>query len=228
MTLAEKVAQLDCYWMYDLQTKGVFDNAKVTKYLSNGIGQITRIGGASTMPPREAAKTANQLQKFLRENTRLGIPAIVHEECCSGLMVNGGSVFPQMIGLASTFRPELAKQMTQEISKQARAIGAHQGLAPVLDVGRDPRWGRIEETFGEDPLLVSQFGMAYIQGLQGDDLSQGVMATGKHFIGHAFSQGGLNCGPVHLGQARFVRDLSGTIPGSHSGCRSGFDDERLP
>ena len=88
-------------------------------------------------------------------------------------MVTGGSVFPQMIGLASTFRPELAKRMTHEISKQARAVGAHQGLAPVLDVGRDPRWGRIEETFGEDPLLVSQFGVAYIQGLQGDDLIPG-------------------------------------------------------
>ena len=89
--------------------------------------------------------------------------------------------------------------MTTAIRSQMLAIGARQGLAPVLDVARDPRWGRIEETFGEDPTLVSQFGMAYIQGLQGDDLKQGVMATGKHFVGHSFSQGGLNCGPVHIG-----------------------------
>jgi beta-glucosidase len=113
------------------------------------------------------------------------------------------TVYPQMIGLASTFQPELARKMAQQIRKQMLAIGARQGLAPVLDVGRDPRWGRIEETFGEDPLLVSQFGKAYIQGLQGEDPAQAVMATGKHFIGHAFSQGGLNCGPVHLGE----RDL---------------------
>lgn len=155
MTLAEKISQLCCYWMYDLQTNGSLDESKVSKLLSNGIGQITRIGGASTMPPLEIARTANKLQKYLIENTRLKIPAIVHEECCSGLMVSGGTVFPQMIGLASTFQPELAEKMTQVISSQARAIGAHQGLAPVLDVGRDPRWGRIEETFGEDPTLVN-------------------------------------------------------------------------
>jgi len=101
-------------------------------------------------------------------------------------MAKGGTVYPQMIGLASTFEPELAKKMTQQIRKQMLAIGARQGLAPVLDVGRDPRWGRIEETFGEDPLLVSQFGKAYIQGLQGENPAEAVMATGKHFIGHAF------------------------------------------
>jgi beta-glucosidase len=115
-------------------------------------------------------------------------------------MSAGSTVFPQMIGLASTFRPELARQMTNAIRHQMRAIGAHQGLAPVLDVARDPRWGRVEETFGEDPTLVSQFGVAYIQGLQSDDLRNGVMATGKHFVGHSFSQGGLNCAPVYLGQ----------------------------
>jgi len=114
-------------------------------------------------------------------------------------MTFGATVFPQPIGLASTWQPELAGQMTAAIARQLRAIGAQQGLAPVLDIGRDPRWGRIEETFGEDPTLVSQFGVAYVNGLQGDDLSTGVMATGKHFVAHSFSQGGLNCGPVHLG-----------------------------
>ena len=133
------------------------------------------------------------------EQTRLGIPAIIHEECCVGLMSAGSSVFPQIIGLASTFRPDLAEDMTTAIRQQMRAIGAHQGLAPVLDVARDPRWGRVEETFGEDPTLVSQFGVSYIRGLQGDDLSRGVMATGKHFVGHAYSLGGMNCAPVHLG-----------------------------
>jgi beta-glucosidase len=203
MTLQEKIRQLGGYWFYELQTKGQLDPEKVRVKLKDGVGQITRIAGAGNLTPLEAAKAYNQIQKFLLEETRLGIPTINHEECCSGLMALESTVYPQMIGLASTFQPELARKMTQQIRRQMLAIGARQGLAPVLDVGRDPRWGRIEETFGEDPLLVSQFGKAYIQGLQGEDPEQAVMATGKHFIGHAFSQGGLNCGPVHLGK----RDL---------------------
>lgn len=199
MTLEEKIRQLGGYWFYELQTSGELDHEKVKQKLSNGIGQITRIAGAGNLSPLAAAKAYNHIQKFLVEQTRLGIPAINHEECCAGLMATGSTVFPQMIGLASTFQPELARHMTEQIRAQMLAIGARQGLAPVLDVGRDPRWGRIEETFGEDPTLVSQFGMAYIQGLQGTDPTQAVMATGKHFVGHAFSQGGLNCGPVHIG-----------------------------
>ncbi len=199
MTLDEKLAQLGAYWVYDLQTKGQLDLQKVETKLGHGIGQITRVAGASTLDPRSAARAANTLQHFLVEKTHLGIPAILHEECCSGAMVLGGTIFPQMIGLASTFQPELAEQMAGVIRKQLRAIGAHQGLAPVLDVSRDPRWGRVEETFGEDPTLVSQFGIAYVHGLQGDNLAEGILATGKHFVGHSLSQGGLNCGPVHLG-----------------------------
>ncbi|HMB23822.1 MAG: glycoside hydrolase family 3 N-terminal domain-containing protein, partial [Chloroflexota bacterium] len=199
MTLDEKLAQIGSYYIYDLQTKGDLDQQKVAEKLKHGIGQITRVAGASTLDPQSIAKAANTIQRFLVEHTRLGIPAIVHEECCSGAMVLGGSMYPQMLGLAGTFQPELAERMTEVIRKQLRAIGAHQGLAPVLDVARDPRWGRIEETFGEDPTLVSHFGMAYIRGLQSHDLSEGVMATGKHFIGHSLSQGGLNCGPVHIG-----------------------------
>lgn len=199
MTLEEKIAQLGAFYMYDLQTKGELDDQKVAEKLKSGIGQITRIGGAAGYRPDEAAKVYNQLQRFLIEKTRLGIPAIVHEECCTGLMAPCSTIFPQIIGLASTFQPELAGQMTAMIREQMLAIGSRQGLAPVLDVARDPRWGRVEETFGEDPILAAQFGVAYIKGLQGNDLSTGVMATGKHFIGHSFSQGGLNCGPVHVG-----------------------------
>ena len=199
MTLNEKLAQIGSYWMYDLQTKGQLDQQKIAEKLKHGIGQLTRVAGASTLDPQSVAKAANTIQRYLVEHTRLRIPAIVHEECCSGAMVLGGSMYPQMLGLASTFQPELAEQMTTAIRQQLRAIGAHQGLAPVLDVARDPRWGRVEETFGEDPVLVSHFGMAYIRGLQGHDLSEGIMATGKHFVGHSLSQAGLNCGPVHVG-----------------------------
>jgi beta-glucosidase len=206
LTLDEKLAQLGSYWMYELQTDGELDQKKISDKLKYGIGQITRIAGASTLDPVNAAKAANRLQKFLIENTQPAIPAIMHEECCSGPMILGGTTFPQMLGLASTFQPELAEMMTNAIRKQLRAIGAHQGLAPVLDVLRDPRWGRVEETFGEDPTLVSHFGVAYIKGLQGKNLADGVMATGKHFIGHSLSQGGLNCGPVHMGM-RDVYDI---------------------
>lgn len=199
MTLEEKIAQLGSYWVYDLQTRGTLDPQKISDKLKNGIGQITRNAGACNLYPLETARSANLLQRFLKEHTRLGIPAIIHEECCAGLMSAGSTVYPQMIGLASTFRPELAERMTTDIRQQMRAVGAHQGLAPVLDISRDPRWGRVEETFGEDPTLVSQFGMAYIRGLQGKDLSGGVMATGKHFVGHSFSLGGLNCAPVQIG-----------------------------
>jgi len=200
MTLDEKLAQLGASWIYDLQTRGEIDKQKVQARLKHGIGQITRLGGASTYDPLSAAKAANTIQRFLTEKTRLGIPAIVHEECCSGAMILGGTIYPQMLGLASTFQPELAQQMTTTIRKQLRAIGAHQGLAPVLDVSRDPRWGRVEETFGEDPTLVCHFGVSYIRGLQGESLSEGILATGKHFVGHSLSQGGLNCAPVHVGQ----------------------------
>lgn len=199
MTLEEKLAQINSYWFYELQTRGELDLGKVASKMKHGIGQITRVAGASTLDPRSAAKMANRLQKFLIEETRLGIPAILHEECCSGTMMLGGTVFPQMIGLAATFQPELAEAMTTVIRSQLLAIGARQGLAPVLDIARDPRWGRVEETFGEDPTLVSHFGVAYIKGLQGESLTEGVLATGKHFIGHSYSQGGLNCAPVHLG-----------------------------
>src|SRR5512143_2460664 len=199
LTLEEKLAQLGSCWMYELQTNGELDDGKVAERFKHGIGQITRIAGASTLDPMSAAQAANSLQKFLVEHTRLGIPAIVHEECCSGAMILGGTTYPQIIGLASTFQPKLAEAMTAAIRKQLRAIGAHQGLAPVLDVARDARWGRVAETFGEDPTLVSNFGMAYVKGLQGENLKDGIMATGKHFVGHSLSQSGLNCGPVHMG-----------------------------
>ncbi|MEJ2512623.1 MAG: glycoside hydrolase family 3 N-terminal domain-containing protein [Anaerolineales bacterium] len=206
MTLDEKLAQIGSYWIYDLQTGGVLDWDKAAYKLKFGIGQITRMAGASTLQPVQAAKTANDLQKFLLEGTRLGIPAIFHEECCSGAMVLGGTMYPQMLGLASTFQPELAEAMSTAIRMQLLAIGARQGLAPVLDIARDPRWGRVEETFGEDSTLVSHFGMAYIKGLQSDNLADGVMATGKHFVGHSLSQGGLNCAPVHIGM-REIYDI---------------------
>ena len=200
MTLDEKFAQLVSCWVHELMAGGEISAEKARRLLANGIGQITRVGGASQLEPAASARAANLLQRFLVDQTRLGIPAIIHEECCLGYMALGGTAFPQIIGLASTFDPDLAERMTTVIRSQMRAVGAHQGLAPVLDIARDARWGRCEETFGEDPTLVALFGMAYVRGLQGSSLRDGgVMATGKHFVGHGLSQGGLNCAPVQLG-----------------------------
>ena len=206
MTLEEKLAQLGGVWVFELLDGMTFSEEKAEPLLTNGIGQITRLGGATSLDPVASAQLANRIQAFLVERTRLGIPAMVHEECCSGYMARGATCFPQIIGLASTWEPELAEQMTSVIRTQMRAAGGHQGLAPVLDVARDPRWGRVEETFGEDPYLVSRMGVAYVKGLQGEDLRRGVIATGKHFVGYSVSEGGMNCAPVHLG-ARELREV---------------------
>jgi beta-glucosidase len=200
MALAEKIAQLGSCWVYNLQDEQqAFSEDRAVSLLAQGIGQITRLGGESKLEPQDTAKLSNAIQSYLVKHTRLGIPAIVHEECCSGYMALGATCFPQIIGLASTWAPELAEQMTAIIRTQMRAVGAHQGLAPVLDVARDPRWGRVEETFGEDPLLAAQMGVSYVRGLQGASLREGVMATGKHFLGHGISEAGMNCTPVHIG-----------------------------
>lgn len=206
MTLEEKVAQLGSCWVYELQDEAGLSENKAAALIGQGIGQITRVGGGSTLAPRASAAMSNAIQSFLLNCTRLGIPAIVHEECCSGYMALGATCFPQIIGLASTWTPELAEQMTAVIRTQMRAVGAHQGLSPVLDVSRDPRWGRVEETFGEDPLLAAQMGVAYVRGLQGENLKEGVIATGKHFAGHGASEAGMNCTPVHVGP-RELRDV---------------------
>nr|WP_304650806.1 glycoside hydrolase family 3 N-terminal domain-containing protein [Thermoanaerobacter thermocopriae] len=138
------------------------------------------------------------MQKYLVENTRLGIPALIHEESCSGYMAKGATIFPQTIGVASTWNPKLVEKMASVIREQMKAVGARQALAPLLDVTRDPRWGRTEETFGEDPYLVMHMGVSYIRGLQTENLKEGVIATGKHFVGYGNSEGGMNWAPAHI------------------------------
>lgn len=199
MTLDEKLAQLGSHYVYEVLESHHFSEAKAGALLRNGIGHITRLGGASNLRPQEAAVLANQIQRFLIENTRLRIPAIIHEECCSGYMTRGATVFPQAIGVASTWDPDLVEAMADVIRAQMRSVGAHHALAPVLDIARDARWGRVEETFGEDPYLTARLGTAYIKGIQGDQLSDGVAATAKHFVGYGMSEGGLNWAPPHIG-----------------------------
>ncbi len=203
MTLEEKIAQLGAVEPFD---NLAFSEEKTKARMQHGIGQLALPAGSSTLKPAQIAQLNNKLQKFLVEETRLGIPAMVHEECCMGFMARGATIFPQMIGAASTWAPELLEEMMSEVRLQMRSVGAHQGLSPVLDIARDPRWGRTEETFGEDPYLASRMGVAYIRGVQGSDLKQGIVATCKHFVGYAMSEGGLNWAPVHLGQ-RELREV---------------------
>jgi len=198
MTLEEKISQLGSIFASPLLENGKFAPVKAGELLKNGIGHISAAAKTSSLPPRELAVLTNEIQKYLLENTRMGIPAIIHEECLNGFRAKGATIFPQNIGLASTWEPELIGRITGVIRRQMRATGMHQGLAPVLDVARDPRWGRVEETFGEDPYLVARIGVAYVKGLQGGDIKQGIVATLKHFAGHGLPEGGLNCAPSHI------------------------------
>ena len=206
MTPEEKSAQLGSLWVYEVLENSAFSTGKAGLRMKSGIGQITRIGGASSLDPVDGAKIANEIQRYLVSETRLGIPALVHEESCSGYMAKGATLFPQTIGVASTWNPDLTEKMGEVIRTQMKSVGAHQALAPLLDVTRDARWGRVEETFGEDPYLVTQMGLSYVRGLQTEDVRDGVIATGKHFVGYGVSEGGMNWAPPHI-PARELRDV---------------------
>jgi beta-glucosidase len=203
MTLAEKVAQLGSVnW-----EKNAIDDPKThefspdlaKKLMPDGIGEVTR--PSDRHDAKGAVAFANGIQKFLVEKTRLGIPALLHEEALHGLVAPGGTSFPQAIGLAATFDPDLVEQIFTVAARQARARGVQHVLAPVIDVARDPRWGRIEETYGEDPYLVTRLGVAAIHGFQGRGAAsapidqQHVAATAKHFTGHGTPEGGRNTAP---------------------------------
>ncbi|MFX1521849.1 MAG: glycoside hydrolase family 3 protein, partial [Promethearchaeota archaeon] len=198
MTIEEKVAQLGSTYPYSIMQGNKLAPEKMKKVFKNGIGQISRLGGVTNLSPEMTAKLANGIQKFLKEETRLGIPVIIHEECLCGYMARNATIFPQIIGVASTWDPDLVELMTKKIKDQMRIVGAHQGLSPVLDIARDPRWGRTEETFGEDPYLVSCMGHAYVKGLQDNSLITGIIATAKHFVGYGLSQGGMNWAPTYI------------------------------
>src|SRR4051794_10209806 len=205
MTLDEKLAQLGCVWCSALIRDDDFSPDAADRWLAHGIGEITRIGATTGLRSRERAAFANAIQRYLVEETRLGIPAIIHEESTAGLCARDATQFPQAIGLASAWDPDLMERIGTGIRQQMVATGGRHTLAPVLDVARDPRWGRVEETYGESPDLTARLGVAYVRGVQGD-LEDGVAATGKHFLGYAMSEGGLNHAPVHLG-ARELREV---------------------
>ena len=202
MNLTEKIAQLGGVWGQACESEGLYDAQKAEKVLRNGTGHISR--AAQLKRPQDQAHTNNMIQRDLLERTRLGIPAVFHEESCAGYMAQDADLFPMPIGLAATFNPEIVRRAGEVIRRQMLAVGARQTLAPVADVARDARWGRCEETFGEDPYLVGRMAVAYVQGVQGVDLREGVVCTGKHFMGYSASQGGLNWAPAPMGRREMM------------------------
>ncbi|TCM52236.1 beta-glucosidase [Rhizobium sp. PP-F2F-G48] len=207
MSIEEKIAQMHAFWLLLSEDgkhavradefTGAADADRLKEKLSFGLGQITRPLGSRPVAPAAGVRALNSLQKFLVEETRLGIPVISHEECLSGIMAQGGTLFPSSLAFGATFDPALIEEVGKVIGQEARSIGCRQGLAPVLDVARDARWGRTEETFGEDPYLVGLMATSYVRGLQGSD--RDFLATLKHYAGHSLSEGARNHAPVNLG-----------------------------
>jgi beta-glucosidase len=208
MTLEEKAAQMMCVWQTKAETmldaEGNFDLEKAKKSFRDGrgLGQVGRpsdAGGGKNA--RSMAELTNAIQKFFLENSRLGIPVIFHEECLHGHAAPGGTSFPQPIALGATFNPALVESLFTMTALEARLRGAHHALTPVVDVAREPRWGRVEETYGEDPFLVSRLGIAAVRGFQGDKTfrdKRHVLATLKHFVGHGQPESGMNCAPANV------------------------------
>jgi beta-glucosidase-like glycosyl hydrolase len=209
MTLAEKVAQLGSArptsgTVIAAPGEDVFahEQGEYEQASEHGLGQLTRVFGSAPIEPVEGARRLAELQADLVRRTRLGIPALAHEECLSGFTTYRATIFPTPLAWAASFNPALVQEMARTIGEGMAAVGVRQGLAPVLDVVRDYRWGRVEETLGEDPVLVGTMACAYVSGLQ----DAGIIATLKHFAGYAASRAGRNNAPVSMGP-RELRDV---------------------
>lgn len=225
MTIEEKAAQLIGIWLTKarIQTpEGEFSPEEASKNFPNGLGQISRPTDRRGLKPakvvdaaagaedgsvgrnaKDAARYTNAAQKWAVEKTRLGIPMLMHDEALHGFVARDATSFPQAIGLASTFDPELAEKIFSVAAREMRARGSNMALAPVVDVARDPRWGRIEETYGEDPHVCAEMGLAAIRGFQGSTLPLGkdkVFATLKHMTGHGQPENGTNVGPAQIAE----------------------------
>jgi beta-xylosidase len=221
LTLEEKIAQLGSRWARGMLTgsdgedvaedtsadtslnvapmQDVFaagDALTLKEASKHGLGHLTRVWGSVPVTPEEGAAELVEQQRVVLENDRLGIPALVHEECLTGFTSYGATVYPTALAWGASFDPDLVERMAAAIGRDMAALGVHQGLSPVLDVVRDYRWGRVEETIGEDPYLVAILGSAYVRGLQ----SAGVIATLKHFAGYSASRAARNHGPVSMGR----------------------------
>lgn len=197
MTLEEKAAQL----CGDLPTSFLVDGKVSVQALRekfpDGHGRFTQYSMAGIVDPVQIAEISNALQHYFVEETRLGIPVALQTENLCGYPAAGGTLFPAQINVGSTWEPELAEEMTRVIGQESRAVGINSAMSPVIDVARDPRWGRTYETYGEDSYLTSQMGIHYIKGMQADK-TDGVACIAKHFLGYAATQGGLNCAAARI------------------------------
>ncbi len=218
MTLEEKVAQLGSRWASNdmahaevpaeeqhnvAPMQDVFAAAgslSLEEASGHGLGHLTRIWGSAPVSVEQGVAEVVRQHHVVLDGTRLGVPALVHEECLTGFTTYGATVYPAAIAWGATFDPDLVERMASAIGRDMAAVGVHQGLSPVLDVVRDPRWGRVEETMGEDPYLVAMLGSAYVRGLQ----RGGVIATLKHFAGYSASRAARNHGPVSMGRRELL------------------------
>ncbi len=204
MTVEEKVAQLYGVWVGASDSGGdvaphqhdVEELVDLDALMPRGLGQLTRSFGTKPVDAATAALSLARTQERIRSASRFGIPALAHEECLAGFAAWGATAYPVPLSWGATFDPELVREVGRRIGDDMASVGVHQGLAPVLDVVRDARWGRVEETIGEDPTLVGTIATAYVQGVE----SAGVVATLKHFVGYSASRAGRNLAPVSIGR----------------------------
>ena len=204
LTLEEKIAQLYGVWVgASADGEDVAPNqhemigdVDLDELVPKGLGQLTRPFGTAPVDPGVGALSLARTQRRIAAESRLGIPAVAHEECLAGFAAWGATAYPVPLSWAATFDAELIERMSRRIGEDMRSVGIHQGLAPVLDVVRDARWGRVEETMGEDPYLIGTIGSAYVRGLE----SAGIVATLKHFVGYSASRAGRNLAPVSIGR----------------------------
>ncbi|GAA2638639.1 glycoside hydrolase family 3 N-terminal domain-containing protein [Streptomyces vastus] len=204
MTPQEKIAQLYGVWPGSNETPGgdmaplqhaLSEDVDLTEVLPDGLGQLTRPFGTSPVEPAEGVARLASLQERVRGANRFRLPALAHEECLTGFAAWQATIFPTPLAWGASFDPALVKEMASAIGASMKSVGIHQGLAPVLDVVRDPRWGRTEESIGEDPYLVATVGTAYVQGLE----EAGIVSTLKHFAGYSASRGARNHAPASIG-----------------------------
>ncbi|MFF9187158.1 beta-xylosidase/alpha-l-arabinosidase [Streptomyces rochei] len=203
MTLQEKIAQLYGVWVGASDEGGdvaphqhdMEEAVDLDALLPTGLGQLTRPFGTAPVDPALGALSLLRTQARIAAANRFGIPALAHEECLAGFATWGATAYPVPLSWGATFDPELVHRMAAAIGRDMRSVGVHQGLAPVLDVVRDARWGRVEETIGEDPYLVGTIGTAYVRGLE----DAGIVATLKHFVGYSASRAGRNLAPAPVG-----------------------------
>lgn len=198
MSVEEKAIQLSCIMPSMALTRGEFSQEKAEKAMPDGVGRMTQFATGFVDGAKQAAEGYNRIQKYLIEKT--GLPCIIQNESSSGLVAADATIFPVPIALSSTFEPELSYKMGKVIGDEGKAIGAHFMMSPVADINRDSRWGRVDETFGEDPLLAARFTSEEVHGIQGDDYTKRCGALAKHWVGYGASEGGINCATINIGK----------------------------